>query len=150
LRLYKLLYFAHGWYLVERREPLVWNDFEAWKDGPVIKVVRDNFATFKFNAITQFARMFDLRQGEEIELPSHLDSPDEAFVIGVIDAYRHLTAKELSLLTHAKGSPWDRVWRAREPVGRFGLRLRQHEILSDFQNLVDECESSYYYQPSSR
>jgi uncharacterized phage-associated protein len=137
LRLYKLLYFAHGWHLVERHRPLVWNYFEAWENGPVIKVVRDNFAAFKEKPIDRFCSMFDFRKGEDIELPHRLRVPEEEFVSVVIEAYRKYSAQELSVITHASGSPWDAIWKARTPVGRFGLRLRDDEILTDLQQLVD-------------
>jgi len=147
LRLYKLLYFAHGWYLLDRQQPLVWNYFEAWEHGPVIKVVRDNFLQFKDKPIEKFASAFDLRRGELIELPHHLASMDETFVSGVIAAYQKYTATQLSQITHEKGSPWDAIWKSRAPVGRFGLRLRNDEILTDFQSLVDKSESAYHRYP---
>ncbi len=37
LSLLKLLYFAHGWYLVYFAQPLVRQDFKAWKYGPVVE-----------------------------------------------------------------------------------------------------------------
>jgi len=143
LRLYKLLYFAHGWYLVERNTPLVWNYFEAWKNGPVVKVVRDCFAEFRDRPIDRFSSMFDFRAGKEVELPFHLCPRDEAFVAGVVDAYRSYSPAQLSLMTHEKGSPWDRVWKARSPIGRFGLRLKNDEILTDFQDIVPDAKSVY-------
>src|SRR5262245_18684319 len=107
LRLYKLLYFAHGWHLVERQKPLVWNDFEAWKNGPVVKVVRDNFASFKDYPIDTFAKAFDFRRGQLIEMPHRLDASAELFVGAVIEGYKRYTAGQLSMLTHTKGSAWE-------------------------------------------
>ena len=140
LRLYKLLYFAHGWHLVERGRPLVWNSFEAWEMGPVIKVVRDNFAPYKEKSIDRFCSMFDFRKGEEVELPHRLREEEEKFVSGVIEAYRKYSAIELSLITHASGSSWDAIWKARTPIGRFGLRIRDDEILTDLQEVVDKWD----------
>lgn len=138
LRLYKLLYFSHGWHLVERQKPLVWNYFEAWQHGPVIKVVRDNFSSFGAEPIDRFSSAFDLDLGRIIELPHRLQVEDELFVEGIIRAYREFTAAELSQMTHAVGSPWERVWQSDSPVGRFGLRLKNDEILKDFQHVVDK------------
>lgn len=149
LRLYKLLYFAHGWHLAERAQQLVWNAFEAWEHGPVIKVVRDCFCRFGEDDIDSFASMFDLRAGDVVELPHRLQASDEAFVAQVVSAYSDYSAKQLSLITHAKGSPWEQVWRAGKPVGRFGLRLTDHEILRDFQDMVDLGEFDYKQVPPS-
>jgi uncharacterized phage-associated protein len=143
LSLYKFLYFAHGWYLVERGGPLVWNNFEAWKNGPVIKAVRDCFAEFRDRPIDRLGSMFDFRTGSVVELPHRLRPSDEVFVGGVIDAYQRYSPEQLSLLTHEKGSPWDRLWKAKEPVGRFGLRLKNNEILLDFLDIVSEAKSAY-------
>jgi uncharacterized phage-associated protein len=145
LRLYKLLYFAHGWHLLERHKPLVWNDFEAWKNGPVVKVVRDNFSAFKDDPIEGYAKAFDLLRGETVQLAHRLDVGVESFIAGVIEAYRSYTAGELSELTHLRGSAWDSVWKSKEPLGRFGLRLKNDEILRDFQDVVDKGEGALPY-----
>ena len=138
LRLYKLLYFSHGWYLAEHEQPLVWNYFEAWENGPVIKVVRDCFSKFGKSPITEYCSMFDLRAGKYLVLPSTLMSLDEHFIEGVIDAYKKYSSRQLSLLTHTTGSSWDLVWNSKRPVGRFGLRLTNDEILREFQDIVDK------------
>jgi len=149
LRLYKLLYFCHGWYLVERGVPLVWNNFEAWQNGPVIKVVRDCFASFKEQPIVGFASMFDLRTDRAVELPHHLLREDELFVAGVVEAYRKYSSEQLSLITHTLNSPWDEVWKSRQPTGRFGLRIRNDEILIDFKNIVDNTDCDYHIGDNS-
>src|SRR5690349_7522631 len=64
LLLYKILYFSHGWYLTAFRQPLLAHDFEAWPHGPVIKVVRDEFAKFGDRPITGRARKLDIYSGQ--------------------------------------------------------------------------------------
>jgi len=147
LRLYKLIYFSHGWYLAEYRRPLVWNHFEAWENGPVIKVVRDCFSRFQTAPIDSFSSIFDYRTGGTIELPHRLRDNDEAFVELVTAGYDRYTAGQLSGLTHARGSAWDLIWRAKGPVGRFGLRLTNDEILRDFQDIAVPEEGSYKGSP---
>lgn len=136
LRLYKLLYFSHGWYLAEFNRPLVWNSFEAWERGPVVKAVRDCFKKFGDRAITQFASSFDFRVGKELEFSSELGASDAEFIDAVVAAYQRYSAYELSELTHESGGPWEKIWNARAPVGRFGLRLKDHEIRDDFQDVA--------------
>ena len=43
LHLQKLLFFAHGWWLVRRSEPLIRQSFEAWPLGPVVRLVYEAF-----------------------------------------------------------------------------------------------------------
>src|SRR5579872_5281695 len=66
LSLYKLLYFSHGWYLADKASPLIIHDFEAWKYGPVVKVLRDEFAKFKDRPITSRAYKLDIYTGHRI------------------------------------------------------------------------------------
>src|SRR5947209_5672014 len=44
LKLQKLIYFANGWHLALRNDPLVNERFEAWQYGPVL---RDLYLEFK-------------------------------------------------------------------------------------------------------
>src|SRR2546421_11399446 len=43
MTLLKVLYFAHGWHLAQFSKPLVAQPFEAWKHGPVNRVVYEQF-----------------------------------------------------------------------------------------------------------
>jgi len=43
MTLLKVLYFAHAWYLAKKNAPLVGQPFEAWRHGPVNRVVYDQF-----------------------------------------------------------------------------------------------------------
>ena len=147
LRLYKLLYFCHGWFLVEFGKPLVWNAFEAWERGPVIKAVRDCFRKFGANPITEFAAVFDFRSGQISEFSHSLNEAHERFVTTVVDGYRGISAGQLSEMTHGTGSPWDHLWRAGQPIGRFGLRMKNHEILTDFLDIAPDARLGYNPHP---
>lgn len=53
LKLQKLLYYAQGAYLALKKEPLFKEELEAWKHGPVIKKVYDEFKSYGANPITE-------------------------------------------------------------------------------------------------
>lgn len=130
--LLKLIYFSHGWYLAFFEKPLVWNPFEAWKAGPVVKVVRDCFKQFGSKPINSRASVFDFRLGKSIEPPGKISPSDARFIRRVVDEYRGYNAFELSDLTHEIGSPWDKIWNSNQPIGRFALRLSNEEICQHF------------------
>ncbi|MCK9919995.1 DUF4065 domain-containing protein, partial [Microbacteriaceae bacterium K1510] len=118
LVLYKVIYFAHGWYLSSFDRPLVSHDFEAWQRGPVIKVLRDQFREFADQPITSRAVKLNIFTGEHTEVPPDLEEQDGEFVSNIFESYFHYGAWKLSEMTHEKGSPWDRLWNSANPVGR--------------------------------
>jgi uncharacterized phage-associated protein len=135
LSLYKLIYFSHGWYLADTDTPLIVHDFEAWKHGPVVKVLRDEFGRFRERPITSRAYKLDIYSGTRTLVEPELAPEDRGFVIDTFDAYHVHDAWKLSEMTHETGSPWDRVWNASEPIGRLGLRLKNSEIKTHFDRL---------------
>ena len=135
LALYKLIYFSHGWYLAHTAAPLIAHDFEAWRHGPVVKVLRNEFGRFRDRPITSRAYKLDIYSGIRTFVEPELAPDDRSFVLATFDAYRVHDAWKLSEMTHETGSPWDLVWNAHEPIGRLGLRLRNSEIKAHFDRL---------------
>jgi uncharacterized phage-associated protein len=135
MQLLKILYFAHGWFLAGYGKPLVRQDFEAWEYGPVVRVVRDSFKTFGKDAIKGRAEKFDIFTGELTIVEPALNHEDACFVEKIFLAYHVHSAWELSDMTHERGSPWDRLWNSKDPVGRLGLRISEIEIREHFERL---------------
>ena len=135
LSLYKIIYFAHGWYLAQTGAPLIEHDFEAWKLGPVVKVLRDEFSACRERPITLRARKLDIYSGNRIPVAPDLDPKDSVFVRTIFETYHIHDAWKLSEMTHEAGSPWDMIWNAIEPVGRLGLRIRNRDIREHFAKL---------------
>jgi uncharacterized phage-associated protein len=135
MQLYKIVYFAHGWYLATRRQKLVSQSFEAWSYGPVVRVLRDAFKDFGKEPITSKAERFDLFTGELLPIESLQDRKDIEFINQIVDFYHVYDGWKLSDLTHETGSPWDQVWNAKNPVGNLGLRLDDEAIRSYFVQL---------------
>ena len=46
MTLFKVLYFAHAWYMAKFDKPLIAQPFEAWKLGPVNRVVYDQYKNY--------------------------------------------------------------------------------------------------------
>jgi len=135
LVLYKLLYFAHGWYLSAYDKPLVVHEFEAWRHGPVIKVLRDQLRDFGDRPISGRIEKLDIYTGEYSVVESVLDDLDSKFVSSIFHSYYHHGAWKLSDMTHEAGSPWDNLWNSPTPVGRLALRIKNQEIKSHFDGL---------------
>ena len=130
--LLKIVYFSHGWYLARTGSPFIRQPFEAWKYGPVVKVVRDSFKDFGAMPITTRAQKFNIFTNELEEIVEDVDAPDIEHVQAMFRAYSKYNAWALSDMTHEHGSPWDEVWNSSEPIGRLGMRIRNEEIHSHF------------------
>ncbi len=74
----KLVYFAHGWFLALKREPLVRERVEAWDYGPVIRQLYDAFRSFGSRPITDRAHELMMKEDGRITtvIPSIDDSLD--------------------------------------------------------------------------
>ena len=104
LKLQKLVYFAHGWYMGFTGEPLVNEKIQAWEFGPVIPSLYHEFKEFKNNPISRFAGNFR---------PADLTSPEVTAAKSLLDRiwsiYSRYTAAQLSALSHEPNGPWHQM-----------------------------------------
>ncbi|MEZ2132874.1 MULTISPECIES: Panacea domain-containing protein [unclassified Sinorhizobium] len=134
LSLQKLLYFAHGIYLMQTKRPLVSGYFEAWQYGPVHPSTYRAFKDAGPAPITFRAAGQDPLTGRRREI----EIPNDARLIGlmqqVLNSYGRMPAGRLVDLSHAKDSPWSYVVeRARAEVA-FGLRISDSVIIDRFRH----------------
>ncbi|HKG75432.1 MAG TPA: type II toxin-antitoxin system antitoxin SocA domain-containing protein, partial [Aestuariivirgaceae bacterium] len=103
----KLIYFCHGFSLCRLSQPLVRNHFEAWRHGPVIKVVYDNFKKAEFSPIKIRATAFDYVEARELPVSYQaISSQMRDFILGITEHFIGESADELEQITHESGSPW--------------------------------------------
>jgi uncharacterized phage-associated protein len=110
MTLLKVLYFAHGWYLAKNHRALVAQPFEAWKHGPVVRVVYEQIKGQGSKPITSKLTSFDINRRDFVEARCFLDAETEDFLADIFDCYSQFHPFTLSDLTHIEGSPWDVVW----------------------------------------
>jgi uncharacterized phage-associated protein len=106
LALQKLLYFAHGHFLLETGKPLLQGAFEAWNNGPVHPAVYHAFKgagrapirerAAGQNVMTGTVRPLSLPRSEDVT--RHLRK--------VLVAYGHLSPGLLVAISHAPRGPW--------------------------------------------
>ncbi len=101
LKLQKLIYMAHGFYLAVTDQPLLSNPVECWPYGPVINDTYHEYKNFGNQTITipqaDFYKSFNFDK----ETLSVLDFTWENC--------KNLDAIQLSNWTHIDGSPWKRT-----------------------------------------
>lgn len=103
MKLQKLVYFAHGFYLANFNKPLINESIQAWRYGPVIYTIYRVFKIYGNSPITNTVQFTpDIK---EQELPSEVKD----FLQEVWDLLKEYDAIQLSNLTHVRKSPWDVV-----------------------------------------
>lgn len=100
MKLLKLVYFAHGWYLATYGKPLIDEKIEAWAFGPVIPSIYHAFKKYGVNYITERC-LFDGELNKEIK--EYLDI--------IYEEYNKFTAVQLANITHEDGSPWQKIYK---------------------------------------
>jgi uncharacterized phage-associated protein len=106
LALQKLLYFAHGHFLMETGKPLVQGAFEAWNNGPVHPAVYHAFKTVGRAPIQVRATGRNVMTGETRALDLPRNSDVLRYLRRVLDAYGHLSPGLLVAISHAPKGPW--------------------------------------------
>ncbi|OEJ98738.1 hypothetical protein A8C32_05950 [Flavivirga aquatica] len=102
MKLLKLTYISHGYYLGFKGKPLFSNEVQAWKYGPVIPELYH--VTKRFGS-----RSVDL---EIVNLYSenNLNETDKKFLKIIWNNYKKYNGLQLSSKTHEKNTPWDLVY----------------------------------------
>lgn len=116
MKLYKLVYYAHAWWLGHKSEPLFDEDVHAWPWGPVVPSLYGWFKDAGRGAVTSERALVVMKTGEGF-LDFRMvepESPSEdvmTFLRQVWDAHKAFTGIQLSNATHAEGEPWDIILR---------------------------------------
>lgn len=127
MKLLKLIYLAHADHLNKTQRPLIKNTIRAWKHGPVIQSVYDNFKHHKEKPITSRASQLNVLDGTQSLAKYELNKESSKLILDVFHQYSQLTAFELSNITHLEGWAWDRVWNTEEITP--GMVISDTEIL---------------------
>src|SRR5882672_11176186 len=96
LKLNKVLFYVHAFYLVRHSQPLIKNHFEAWEHGPVVRVVYHEFKSFGSAPITTLARHLDYETGtHDVIRFDDIDGAEHDFITRVATFYMQFSASQL-------------------------------------------------------
>jgi uncharacterized phage-associated protein len=121
MKLQKLVYYAHGWHLAIKDEPLIDEQVEAWPYGPVIPSLYRELKIYEDRPIT--SKIEDLDVIEVIEdddvyyrdnIPSIEEHQGDAeftksLLQKIWNVYGKYSAIQLSNMTHEENSPWHQI-----------------------------------------
>ena len=130
LKIQKLVYYAHGYYLATTGRPLLDELFEAWPHGPVLPSLYHEFKNFGFTPIKRLATDIDWDTDEFVPVPPPTDDFQLDKIIRFVwGAYAKLSSRELSERSHAKDGPWDKVRTAHPGIRNKGI---DNEIIKEY------------------
>jgi uncharacterized phage-associated protein len=123
LKLQKLLFFCHGWYLVSKGSLLFTESFEAWPKGPAIYDVWSAFKEFGKNPIAIFPNDIDLDGNEEM-------------MNGILDLYTPIDEWVLVRMSHGKS--WNAARGNLPPNAHSRSRIKSDFVQLEFRELAAE------------
>lgn len=126
MRLVKLVYLSHGWYLGLTGKALIDENPEAWQYGPVIPTVYHYYKAFRSSPIKNTTNFNNYNL--------EINSTDLKFLHSVWNTYKSYSAVELSAMTHQVGTPWFITWNNMSH-NKFTLGLNNKQIPD---NLIKE------------
>lgn len=138
MKLHKLIYYAQGWNLAIRGEPLLNEAIEAWDYGPVVPSIYHEFKDLGSSRIDRKATSLEVLNDDFVpdvrRFAPRID-PDDAqtrkLLDRVWDVYGRFSALQLSEMTHRAGTPWT-VTREAHPKLK-GVDIRNEVIREYFE-----------------
>lgn len=104
LKLIKLTYIAHGWYLGVEDKVLLGEPIYAWKHGPMIYSL---YSYVKKYGNDQIDELLTIKEISGIPMP---DRDIEPFLADIWKAYGKYNTEQLCSIAHQPNTPWDKVW----------------------------------------
>lgn len=122
LKLQKLLYFAHGAFLIRTQMPLVAGFFEAWQHGPVHPAVYKAFRNAGAGLINFRADHEDVMTGQRHPIPEIKDPAITIHIDSILSGIGKMSDFDLVKLSHVPRGPWSVV--VEEMLGGVALGAR--------------------------
>lgn len=106
MKLYKLVFYAHGWYLGNCHQELFPEDVEAWPHGPVVRDLYVEFKDAGKSPVSHLGRRLEIVDGKVSRVAPKHDGSLASFFETIWSVYGGYTGIQLSNMTHNPGEPW--------------------------------------------
>lgn len=107
MKLQKLLYFLYRDYLKLTGDPLFSERFEAWKYGPVLSSIYQEFKNYRDRDIKNY---YLDEEGKAFKINEGSNEAFKKILNDVWETYGNYTGIELSNLTHQPETAWHKAW----------------------------------------
>lgn len=105
MKLQKLVYCLHGWYLAVTGNALIPEKFSVWQYGPVQDELYHRFKRYRDQPIREYATTWHEGEQRAYVVPDS-DKNFQSIFDAVSRKYMPFSALELSSMTHQQGTPW--------------------------------------------
>ena len=110
MQIQKLIYFANGYHLGATEKPMIDHTFEAWDYGPVIPNLYHQLKKFGGKPITGMCGTHDWDTNTFSPAPIPTGDQRASRIIDFVwEKYGQYSALQLSDMSHAPGSPWEKT-----------------------------------------
>lgn len=122
IQLIKLVYLAHAWMLALYSKPLISEEVEAWKYGPIVTSLYHEIKHYRSNPVESI----------DCERIDATDSNAVDIIDQVYEGYGNFSGIELSMLTHESNSPWEIAWNnKRKTISNDSITYYYRELLNE-------------------
>lgn len=125
MKLLKLTYIAHGYYLGFFGKPLFNNEVQAWKYGPVIPAL--------YHVIKRFGTGVVDSETLSLYSENEVSKDDRKFLKAVWRFYKNFNGLSLSSKTHQENTPWANTY---TPYEMYKV-IDNSEIEKYYRDLID-------------
>lgn len=120
MKLQKLVYISYGWWLSAHEEPILSEQPEVWKHGPVFPTLYTILRSHGSAQITSVQNALFNRPADRVD---DADTEVLNLIEWVWGKYKHMSSFALSDLTHETGSPWQMT------VEQYDYKVPVHTII---------------------
>lgn len=106
MKVQKLVYFAHGWFLAITGKPLINETIEAWRFGPVIPSL---YHSLKYSGNLPITKSIEVSQFDNSTIADDANTELQAYLNRIWNLYSPFTGIQLSNMTHEEGTPWAKI-----------------------------------------
>lgn len=134
MKLQKLVYIAHGWYLAFYGKKLVEDPIEAWQYGPVIRSLYFETQKFGSQPVSEYYTILD--PDTLVRVIPYVNEMDMGFLRIIWKAYGKYNAHELVNITHKEDTPWSRTYKKNHR----NLVIDTEEIREHYMGLMERLD----------
>lgn len=128
LKIQKILYFCHAWFLVSRATPLIKQNFEAWEYGPVLPYLYRELSHYKNQPIKGRIKGYNPATNKIEQIYPDITDDHKESLRAVAEIYARYSTSQLIEMSHVANGPWWNTWNHTGQLNP-GMRISNEEIL---------------------